>query len=333
MQLVNIGCHGLNGHQIHGNIAALGRARLAAFSGISEETFADLRAKHASTFDGTRLYTTFEAMLADAEVDLVSLCSARRDAQAQHAVQALAAGKHVLAEKPMATTIDDLGRLRRAAQEAGRHCWTMTSMMYDAALKGLRKVVASGVLGTRVQYAMMKSYPYHDGRPQVRGVDGGIMQAGIHAFSIIGHVSGLRFEDVYAQDTARGNPRPGELQMAANATCRMSDGSLASIVVNYCNPRTIGFWGNDQIRIHGTGGMVELVDGFTRRRLAIDGQAPSSFDDDAGAPDYPQDMVDAILDGTPTLLGEEDGFHYTEAALRAQESMESGQPVRITGSI
>jgi predicted dehydrogenase len=324
MKEVGIACHGLSGgHQIHESIGHLDCARLVAFSGVDVESFNAMRAKFPAAFAGTQRVESLEEALDNPEVDLVSLCGDRREAQSRHAQSALGAGKHVLAEKPMATNLEALQQLREAWQASDTHLWTMTSMVYEPAVRGLKQVVDSGALGEIVQVYVMKSYPYYDGRPQDRGVDGGIMQVGIHAFSMIGFVTGLGFGEMVAQDTSVGNPKDGDLQMAANVSCRLSSGALASIVCNYCNPLGMGFWGNDQIRIHGTRGLAELVDGFTRRALCVGEGDPVSFDDDDGPPRYPQDIIDAILNGTPTLLGEKAGFEYTEAALRAQEAIDA----------
>lgn len=322
MKEVGIACHGFAGHQIHGLMPRLDRARLVALCGVDEEQFAAMREQNPAQFSAAQRAETFDDLLDNPEIDLVSLCSDRRADQSEQAERALEAGKHVLAEKPMATNLDDLEQLRDAWEASDAHLWTMTSMIYEPPVRGLKQVVESGMLGEIVQVHAMKSYPYHDRRPQDRAVDGGIMQAGIHAFSMIGFVTGLGFDEVVAKDTSVGNPHDGDLQMAASVSCRLSSGALASIVCNYCNPPGIGFWGNDQIRIHGTRGMAELVDGFTRRSLCVGEDAPASFDDDESPPRYPQDMINAILDGTPTLLGEKAGFDYTAAALRAQASLD-----------
>jgi predicted dehydrogenase len=328
MSDVKIGCFGLSGHQIHGSVTGLERARLTAFGGIDEEAFEKLKETRPEAMEGVDYFGGLEGLL-DTDVDLVSFCSQRRADQAAQCVQALDAGKHVLAEKPMATCREDLNALREAAERSGKNLWTMTSMVYYPSVRGIKQILDSGSLGTVVQLYCMKSYPYHDRRPQDRGIDGGITQAAIHAISCIGHLTGKRFVEVFAQDTNRGNPKDGEFQMAMSMTARLEDGTLASIIANYCNPRSIGYHGNDQIRIHGTNGMLELVDGATRRSLVLVEQEPTTFEDDESDPKYPQDLIDAILDGTPTLLTQEAGFHYTEVALSAQESATSGGPVSI----
>jgi len=328
MSELKIGCFGLSGHQIHGSVASLERAQLIGFGGIDEPAFEKLKETLPEEMEGVEYFAGLEGLL-ESDVDLVSFCSRRRVDQAAQCVQALDAGKHVLAEKPMATCREDLDSLRKAVERSGKNLWTMTSMVYYPSVRGVKQVLDSGVLGTVVQIYCMKSYPYHDGRPQDRGVDGGIIQAAIHAVSCIGHLTGKRFVEVFAQDTGRGNPKEGELQMALSMTARLEDGALANIIANYCNSRSIGYHGNDQIRIHGTNGMIELVDGATRRSLVLVEQEPTTFEDDESDPTYPQDLVNAILDGTPTLLTQEAGFHYTDVALCAQESATSGEPVRL----
>ena len=330
MDEVKIGCFGLRGHQIYGVIPKLDRARLTAVSGMDEKVYEETKETYPQFFTEATYYPDLETMLEKSDVDLVSFCSARRADQAAQAVQALKAGKHVLAEKPMATTLEDLEALRAAAADSDRHLWTMTSMVYDPRINGLKAVIDAGTIGTIVQIYGLKSYPMGTSRPQDRSVDGGlIMQAGIHAVSFIRHTTGLEFTEVFAQDTGLGNPKEGNLQTGANLAFRMNSGALAAILCNYCNQKSIGYHGNDQLRVHGTDGMIELVDGWNRRMLVVKGEKPTTFEDVAPEKDYPQDMIDSILDGTPTLLSEEDGFRNTRAVLRAQESATKGVPLKI----
>ena len=76
--------------------------------------FYDLNAARAQELAeryGAKAYDSVEALLADPNVDAVSICSANTS-HAQIAVAALEAGKHVLCEKPMATTLADILRSR-----------------------------------------------------------------------------------------------------------------------------------------------------------------------------------------------------------------------------
>lgn len=333
MNILNIGLHGVAGHQIFRDIPQLQRARLTDVSGVHESEYANLKSDFPDVFVNTTWHPGLESMLDDGAATLISFCSNRRDAQCAEAIRALETGRHVLLEKPMATSLEDLSTLHKAWKRAGTELRTMTTMIYDPCFSGMKAVVESGAIGEVVQCYGMKSYPFHDWRPQDRGIDGGIIQSMIHAVSFIRYVTGLEFTEVFMQDTGQGNPLEGDLQMAANLAGRLGNGALTSIVCNYCNPPGIGFWGNEQLRLHGTGGMIELTDGLTRRSLACADAAPETFPDIAPETSYPQDLVDCILDGTPTLLTGADSFRNTEVVLCAARSAAIGQPVKISAIV
>lgn len=328
MDEVKLAIYGMDGHHILGHLGSLTRVRLTALGGLNQDQTSTTKERfpHVPVFDD------LDALLAKSEIDLITFCIKPRTLQTRLVLKALAAGKHVLVEKPMATTMADLEQLRQAVTHSGTQLRTMTPMPYEPNFTGMQRLVRAGTLGTIVQIFAMKSYPYNDGRPQDRREDGGIiLQAGIHAVSFIRSVTGLEFVEVFAQDTGAGNPKKGNLQMGANATFRMSNGALAALLCNYCNPKqSLGFHGNDQLRVHGTKGMIELVDGKKRRCLAlVDGDAPSQFEDVEPEKRYPQDLIDCILDGTPTLLTQEDTFMNTRVVLRTQESATQGVPLKI----
>jgi len=329
MDEVKIGCWGMKGHQILRKVPELSRARLTAIGGVDESAFADLRENVPDACADAGYFPDLDAMLAS-DVDLISFCSDYRADQAKQTIRALKAGKHVLAEKPMATTWEDFDALHEAAAVSGKELRTMNPMIYEDDFKGMKDVVDAGAIGTIVQTYAMKSYPYRDSRPQDRGIDGGlIMQAGIHAVSFVRFVTGLEFAEVAAYDTGKGNPKEGDLQLGANMSFRMTDGSLCVILCNYCKPDGLPYHGNDQLRVFGDQGMIELVDGKTRRMLATNDREPTEFPD--GTPDssYPQDLIDCILDGTSTLLTQDDSFTNTRVVLRAQESATKGEILKI----
>ena len=327
MDEVKIGLYGREGHQITGKVLSLTRARLTALGKVDEAWVTEIR-KHIPDLPDAPLFADFDSFIEGADCDLISICSTPRADQYDLVVKALQTGRHVLAEKPMAMTMDELDRLRQVATDSGKQLRTMTPMPYEPSYTAMRDAVESGRIGEVVQVYAMKSYPYRDARPQDRREDGGLIrQAGIHAISMIRYITGLEFTEVFAQDTGTGNPKGGELQMGANATYRMSNGAVAALLCNYCNPTGIGFHGNDQIRVHGTKGMIESVDGGTRHLMVIGDNTPVEFEGKEPPVSYPQDLIDCILDGTPTLLTQEDSFRNTEAVIRAQESADTGAVV------
>ena len=99
-------------------------AQIVGFYDINLERAKSL----AETYDGTA-YETAEELLANPEIDAVSICTANF-AHAELTIAALNAGKHVLCEKPMATTLADCeamvevsdDRPQSAAGQGARYC-------------------------------------------------------------------------------------------------------------------------------------------------------------------------------------------------------------------
>ena len=85
-------------------------ARIAGLYDLNQERAQTLAAQY-----GAKVYPSYEALLADPAIDAVSVCSANVS-HAEITVAALEAGKHVLCEKPMATTLEDCERMVAAAR-------------------------------------------------------------------------------------------------------------------------------------------------------------------------------------------------------------------------
>lgn len=313
---VKLAMYGHNGHQLQHSLAAYPQAQLVAVAGIPAD-----RLTEAQRADTTIThYPTLAALLADPRVDLVSLCSPRRADQAADAIACLQAGKHVYAEKPCALTEAELDAILAAAARAGRVFHEMAGTVFAQPWWAARAVVQSGVLGQIVQVFAQKSYPYYDGRPQDEAVDGGLtLQNGVHAFRFVEHITGLSISAVQAWETTLGNPvAGGGLRMATSCTLRLANGGVGSLVINYLNPRGFGSWGNEQVRIFGTQGMLECVDAGTKTRLVLGEKDHGPLDTTAAAPDFLVAVLAEIAAGKPFPLTLAEELHPLRVAIRAR---------------
>jgi predicted dehydrogenase len=93
-----------------------------------------------------RAYATPEELFADAEVELISICT-HTDSHVDLAIAALAAGKHVLVEKPVAVHSKDVARLREAAEAAETLCMPAHCMRFWPGWDWLAEKVRSGEFG------------------------------------------------------------------------------------------------------------------------------------------------------------------------------------------
>jgi predicted dehydrogenase len=276
---------------------------------------------------GVPHFHSLDDLLRSTDCDLVSLCSARRDRQADQIIACLDDGKHVLAEKPLCTTLDDLNRIRAAATRAKRKVWAMLTMINVPIVCEFARRVRGGELGEVGQVYAQKSYKFGGNRPQDRGVDGGIIQSAIHAISFIRAATALEFIEVAAHEGNVGNDKPGNLQVEFALTGRLNNGALCQITSNYLNPESAPWWGNDQLRIFGTKGMIEAVDGFTRAAFYI-GDKVERRELKAEHPNYLPALLEEIATGKPAHFSMEDSFRCTQIAIEAQLSAHSGGMVR-----
>jgi predicted dehydrogenase len=105
----------------------------------------DRAAKVAETV-GADATTDLDAVLADPEIDAVDVCiptPAHRDV----AERALAAGKHVFLEKPIALTVEDADAIVRAADESGKVFMVGLVLRFWPEYVELQRRVAAGELG------------------------------------------------------------------------------------------------------------------------------------------------------------------------------------------
>lgn len=152
-------------------IAGLGRSGWgihAATIGAMQEQFRIVavtdtdpaRMKQAADRLGCRTHDTFDSLIADEAVELVVVATPSH-LHESNAIQALRAGRDVVCEKPMATSLEEADRMIAAAEETGRTLAVFHNRRYDAGLMKTQEVIRSGVLGRIV---LIRIVAHHFGR-------------------------------------------------------------------------------------------------------------------------------------------------------------------------
>lgn len=312
---IPIGLYGNHGHQIQHLLVNHPLGRLVATAALDRDALPEPLQQDTNI----RHYDTLDELIADDEVALISLCAPRRRDQAQQAIRCMEAGKHVYAEKPCAMTEAELDAIIATAHTTGMVFHEMAGTAFEQPYLAMRELVLGGSLGPVVQVLAQKSYPYHDERPQDEDVDGGqLLQVGVHALRFVEHVAGVKVQELLAIETQLGNPGDGDLRMATSMMARLENGGVASILCNYLNPPAFGSWGNESLRIFGTGGFVEAVDGGSKTRLVLNDEDCGPLEIVAGGKSY-LDMILASLTGNTLMpLALEDEVHPTRVLIRAR---------------
>jgi phthalate 4,5-cis-dihydrodiol dehydrogenase len=191
-------------------IVGLGRAAAATVPAIvrnpdtqvvaAADTNADVLEVFAERFPA-RTYPTIEALCDDRDVDVVYIATPTH-LHTQHVLAAVAAGKHVICEKPLAITLEDAGRMIAAVDEQGVQFIVGQSQSYEPPIRAIRQLVRRGDLG---RLGMINGWYYNDWlyRPRLPAeldthMGGGVVfRQGAHHFDIArliagGVVRGLR---------------------------------------------------------------------------------------------------------------------------------------------
>ncbi len=141
----------------------------------------------------------FDSALSDPEVDLIAIATPP-SMHATMAGRAIAAGKHVLVEKPLAENAADARRLVDAAQRRGVKLFTDHTFLYTGAVEAMHRLNAEGALG-EMYYA--ESQRVNLGLFQQTNV---IWDLGPHDVSILNHVFASTPAAVSCQARACVNP-------------------------------------------------------------------------------------------------------------------------------
>ena len=136
---VNIGVLGCGQIAQAGHFDSVTKARNARLHAICDVA-GDLVERFAVTHGAARSYTDYDAMLADSQIDAVIIATA--DAfHVPAALAALRAGKHVLCEKPLGVTLEEVEALRAAVAKSGLKLQVGHMKRFDPGLQSAKRFV------------------------------------------------------------------------------------------------------------------------------------------------------------------------------------------------
>ena len=138
-----IGCGGIAGAHIAGFLLLSERVRITAVCDVDEG-----RARNAAErAGGARVYSSFEELVRDDTVDAVDICLPHH-LHAPAIVAAAQAGKHVLCEKPLCTTLAEAAAVREAVRAAGITLMCAHNQLFEPAIARARELLQAEALGT-----------------------------------------------------------------------------------------------------------------------------------------------------------------------------------------
>ncbi len=189
------------------HLDAVRRLGYADVIGVAQRDETSARQK-AAELGLERSYGSYEAMMQDPDIDVVHVCTPNH-LHLPVALAAIAAGKHVICDKPLATTAREARQMRDAAEEAGVVHAVTYNYRFNPMVQQARAMIARGDVGTVrfVHGQYLQDWLLYDTDYSWRvetekgGAAGAIGDIGSHWMDTAQFISGLRIEMVLAELT------------------------------------------------------------------------------------------------------------------------------------
>lgn len=305
------------------------------------------RAQELAARYGGKVYGSWQELLADPEIDGVSVCAANH-AHAEITVAALEADKHVLCEKPMATTLAECEAMVHAAKRSGKYLMIGHNQRLAKAHARARQLVLDGAIGDIVTFRTT----FGHGGPETWSVDpgkatwffdkkkaamGAMADLGIHKTDLVQFLTGQRVVEVTALVTTLDKKGPdGQLiGVDDNAICiyRMSGGAVGTMTASWTY---YGAEDNSTV-LYGTKGQMRIYDdpAYSIKVTTKDGEnilydidkiQTNDNQTKSGVIDL---FMDSLVNDTPPEISGEEALSAMRAVFAAIRSSETGQTVRV----
>ena len=315
---------------------------LAAFYNPTRKRAEDMAAKY-----GGRVYDTPEELLADPEIDAVSVCAANY-AHAELAIKAMRAGKNVLCEKPMAITLEDCEAMVKAAKETGRTLMIAHNQRFAKAHVKAKALIDAGEIGRIITFRTTfghggpETWSINPGKntwffDKSKAAMGAMADLGVHKTDLIHYLTGERVVRTTAKvATLDKRGENGELiGVDDNAMCiyEMSGGAVGTMTASWT------FYGaeDNSTVLYGTKGImriyddpahsivVTLADG-TREMYDVEKIQTNDNQTKSGVIDA---WIDCLKNHTAPAVSGEDALCAMRAVFASIRSSELGTAVEI----
>ena len=181
-------------------IRRLGHVEVVALASLQDDVARALAAQYGVK----RVESNYHKVLEDPKIDAVHICTPNN----QHypmASEALAAGKHVVCEKPLARNVDEARKLVAEAAKSGRRDCLNHNLRYYPLVQQIRRLCEAGELGdilvvqgTYSQDWLLYDTDYNWRVEGDHGASRTFADIGSHWFDMAEHVTGLRVKSLCA---------------------------------------------------------------------------------------------------------------------------------------
>ena len=291
-------------------------------------------AQQGQKFGVEKLYTDYNDMLADPDIDAVSICT-MWDQHTEPAIAALRAGKQVFLEKPIASTVEDARKIVEAAQTSKGILFIGHIVRFNPRYRMAKQAIDEGRIGKIVALSSRRNIPAA-WTPEILKKIGPIVGDAIHDTDIMLWLTGDKIVSAYAQTVdVRGLKHPD----IGQTMFRFAGGASATLETVWCMPDKTPFDIDERMSVIGTEGIIHIQDTFPNLGIVDNNKLHSPdttywpmFDGVRGGAlrdEFDYFARKAIAGEQPNIGRPEDAAAALQACLAAEESARTGNIIRI----
>ena len=309
--------------------------------GVSGVSIADLNPKRlkiaSMRHSGCFLTTNYDDLLKDADIEAIAI-STPVDSHYVLAKQALLAGKHVLVEKPLASSVSQARELWELALKKNRTLMVDHTFVYTGAVRKIKEIISGGTIGDPIYYDSAR-------------VNLGLFQHDVnviwdlapHDISIIDFLFDLNEAEV----SALGSCYKSMNEAISYVTIYLDNGLIAHLNVSWLSPvkvRTVMIGGTDKMIVYNDVEPTEKVKIYDRGVDLIDDQEElykiwwqyrvgdiyvPKIDHTEALYFELKHFIDCISNNKLPLTNGECGSRVVAILEAASQSLQSGNKVRV----
>ena len=305
------------------------------------------RAEELAVKYGGKAFATYEELLADPEIEAVSVCAANH-VHAEITIAALKAGKHVLCEKPMAVTLEECEAMVEAAKESGKYLMIGQNQRLAKAHAKAKELIEQGAIGKVLTFRTI----FGHGGPETWSIDpgsnvwffdktkaamGAMADLGIHKTDMIQYVLGSKIVKTQAVLTTldKKDATGGLIGVDDNAICiyQMENGIIGTMTASW----TYYAAEDNTTVIYGTKGELRLYDDpkYSVQQINADGTRIDyqidqiQTNDNQTASGVIDLFVDCLVEKKAPEISGENVLHAMKAVFASIESSAKGCAIEV----
>ena len=294
----------------------------------------DRLAEQAKKFGVGKTYRDYRDMLADKEIDAVSIVT-MWDQHTEPAIAALEAGKHVFLEKPMASTVADCEKIIAAARKARGILQIGHICRFNPRYRMAKQAIDEGRIGRIVALQSRRNIPAA-WTPTILEKIGPIVGDAIHDTDLMLWFTGDTVASAYAQTVSVRNLRYPDI---GQTMYRFRGGATATLETVWCMPEKTPFDIDERMSIIGTEGIIHIQDTFPNLGIVdkVRLHSPDTtywpmFEGARGGAlraEFDYFAACALKGERPKIGRPEDAMEALKATIAAEESARTGKVIQI----